>query len=186
MYRSSQPNLSDFDDFEVDSYLISTGRFILFCDTLFHPEDMARIVHDLGQERVGRPFLVMNSHADWDHAWGNSYFTGEQTAPIIGHTHCRTRMTEEREKTMLASFQQRYPAQFSSVILMPPTATFQGTFTLYSGNLTVELFDAPGHSLDHIAAWIPELCLLLAFDAVEIPIPLNKKTLQACRACSLL
>nr|BBH87519.1 hypothetical protein KTC_22700 [Thermosporothrix sp. COM3] len=75
---------------------------------------------------------------------------------------------------MLTSFQQRYPAQFSSVILTPPTATFQGTFTLYGGDLTVELFDAPGHRLDHIAAWIPELRLLLAFDAVEIPIPLIK------------
>ena len=30
---------------------------------------------------------------------------------------------------------------------------------------------APGHHRDHIAAWIPELRLLLAFDAVEKPLP---------------
>jgi glyoxylase-like metal-dependent hydrolase (beta-lactamase superfamily II) len=37
--------------------------------------------------------------------------------------------------------------------------------------MTIELFPAPGHHRDHIAAWLPELRLLLAFDAVENPLP---------------
>src|SRR5262249_47937656 len=38
-------------------------------------------------------------------------------------------------------------------------------------DLTIQLFSAPGHCSDHCALWLPELGLLLAFDAVEQPIP---------------
>jgi glyoxylase-like metal-dependent hydrolase (beta-lactamase superfamily II) len=60
---------------------------------------------------------------------------------------------------------------FQSVELVPPTITFSQSMTIYGGDLTIELLAAPGHQPDQIAAWIPELRLLLAFDAVEYPLP---------------
>ena len=42
----------------------------------------------------------------------------------------------------------------------------------FSGDLSIELIPAPGHHLDHIAAWISQLRLLLAFDAAEMPFPI--------------
>ncbi|GHO87496.1 MBL fold metallo-hydrolase [Dictyobacter formicarum] len=162
----------EFDGMEVDCYLLVTDRFRLLCDTLIRPEDMSTVFEDISADPVKRPLLVMNSHADWDHAWGNSYFTGERTMPIIAHEHCRTRLQSEKEQTFLANFQSSYPNHFHSVALTPPTITFHDRLSLYGGDLTVELFSAPGHCQDHIAAWIPELRLLLAFDAVETPVPL--------------
>ena len=112
-----------------------------------------------------------DSHADWDHSWGNAYFTAQHAAPILAHAHCRTRLESAEAKTELADYQHRYPV-FQNVVLVPPTLTFSSTMTIHGGDLTIALFSAPGHSTDHIAAWIPELRLLLAFDAVEKPIPI--------------
>lgn len=168
-----------FDGMEVDCYLLVTERFLLFCDTLIRPEDMATLTGMLPGELLRRPALIMNSHADWDHAWGNSYFTGEHAAPIIGHEHCRERMESDEDRTFLASYQKSYPNHFHTVVLTPPTITFHDKLSLYGGDLALELFSAPGHCEDHIAAWLPELQLLLAFDAVETPIPLLKNAASA-------
>lgn len=173
-HNCSLPGPEVFDGMEVDSYQLVTERFVLLFDTMICPEDMATVMVSLQDDLAKRPLIVINSHADWDHAWGNAYFTGACTVPIIGHVDCHTRMQSEKDRTLLTSFQNKYPKHFHAVELVPPTVTFQDTLTLYGGDLTVELFSAPGHCRDHIAAWIPELSLLLAFDAVETPLPLIK------------
>ncbi len=61
---------------------------------------------------------------------------------------------------------------FQNVALISPTITFSDKLTIHGGDLTIELFPAPGHHSDHIAAWLPEIHLLLAFDAAEKPLPL--------------
>ncbi len=57
-------------------------------------------------------------------------------------------------------------------MLTAPTLTFSDRLRLEGGDLTLELFPTPGHTPDHIAAWIPELKVCLAVDAVERPIPM--------------
>lgn len=161
----------EFDGMEVDAYAVITNRYIVVLDTLLCPEDMAVMMQALQGELAGRQLLVVNSHADWDHSWGNAYFTGEYTAPIIAHDYCRTRILSGEARAGLDDYQSRYPL-FSSVKLVPPTLTFNDRLTIFGGDLTIELFPAPGHQPDHIAAWIPELHLLLAFDAVEKPLPI--------------
>lgn len=156
---------------DVDAYVITTERYTIICDTLLCPEDMAQVMQEIRGELAGRQLLVINSHADWDHAWGNGYFTGTHAAPIIAHHHCRERLQADEAKTGLANFQRRDPT-FGNTTLTPPTITFTDTLTIYGGDLTLELIPAPGHHLDHIAVWLPELRQLLAFDAVENLIPI--------------
>lgn len=156
---------------EVDAYAITTERYIILCDTLLCPEDMAQVVQEIQDELAGRQLLVIDSHADWDHAWGNGYFTGTHAVPIIAHQHCRERLQSDEARTGLADFQRR-DSTFSNTTLTPPTITFADTLTIYGGDLTLELIPAPGHHQDHIAIWLPELRLLLAFDAVENLIPI--------------
>jgi glyoxylase-like metal-dependent hydrolase (beta-lactamase superfamily II) len=134
------------------------------------PEDAGAMMQMVQDQLVGRQVLVVNSHADWDHTWGNAYFTGEHAAPVIAHEYGRVRMQSEEALAELEDYQHRYPV-FRNVKLIPATLTFNQKLTIHDGNLTIELFPAPGHHLDHIAAWIPQLSLLLAFDAVENPLP---------------
>lgn len=160
----------EFEAMEVDAYVVVTERYLVLFDTMLCPEDMAVVMQHVQHDLAGRQLLVVNSHADWDHAWGNCYFSGEYAALIIAHDYCLVRMQSDEAHTELVDYQQRYPV-FRNVVLAPPTITFSDHFTIHGGDLTIELLPAPGHHPDHIAAWIPELQILLAFDAVEKPLP---------------
>lgn len=161
----------EYEGMEVDAYVVITDRYLVVLDTLLCPQDMVALMQMVQAEQAGRQLLVVNSHADWDHAWGNNYFTGDHTAPIIAHEHGITRLRSDEARTELADFQNRY-AIFQHVILTPATLTFTQHFTIHGSDLTLHLLAAPGHHSDHIAAWLPELQLLLAFDAVESPLPI--------------
>jgi glyoxylase-like metal-dependent hydrolase (beta-lactamase superfamily II) len=167
VFRRNFNTVGEFEGMEVDAYVVITDNYLVILDTLLCPEDAQAMMQMVQGELAGRQVLVVNSHADWDHAWGNAYFTG---APIIAHEYGRIRMQSEEATTELADYQHRYPL-FHNVQLIPPTITFDQKLTIHGGNLTIELLPAPGHHLDHIAAWLPELSLLLAFDAVEKPLP---------------
>src|SRR5579884_3358891 len=158
------------DWLKVDAYVVITDRYVVICDTMLCPEDMQLLMQEIQSTLTGRALLIVNSHADWDHVWGNSYFSGKGNPSIIAHSLCRTRMLSAEAGTTLADFQKRYTS-FQNVELTPPTLTFDQTLTIYGGDLTLTLFPAPGHQPDQIAVWLPELRLLLAFDAVEYPLP---------------
>jgi len=170
VFRRTFDAIQEFEGMEVDAYIMTTDNYVVVFDTLLCPEDAAAVMQMVEDQLVGRQVLVVNSHADWDHAWGNAYFTGEHAAPILAHEQGLVRMQSEEARVELADYQQRYPI-FSSVKLISPTITFNQGLTIHDGNLTIELLPAPGHHLDHIAAWIPQMSTLLAFDAVEKPLP---------------
>jgi glyoxylase-like metal-dependent hydrolase (beta-lactamase superfamily II) len=161
----------EYEGLEVDAYVIITERYVVVLDTMLCPADVAEMMSFVTGELAGRTVMCVDSHADWDHAWGNAYFTGEQSAPIIAHDYCRTRLLSQEAADELAEFQQSN-ALFRDVRLVPPTITFTESMVIHGGDLTIELKSAPGHHPDQIVAWIPALRLLLAFDAVEKPLPL--------------
>lgn len=170
VFRRSLDIAGEFEGLEVDAYVVLTDRYVVMLDTMLCPEDAAAMMEQISGVAAGKTLLCVNSHADWDHAWGNAYFQGSHGASIIAHEQCRTRLLSAGAAEELRSFRQLSPI-FRDVELFAPTLTFSERFTIFGGDLTIELLSAPGHHLDEIAAWIPELSLLLAFDAVEPPFP---------------
>jgi glyoxylase-like metal-dependent hydrolase (beta-lactamase superfamily II) len=159
---------------DVDTFGLITQRFLVVVDTMGTPELATEIMQSLQRVRQGRHMVVINTHADWDHCWGNSVFAdieGRYAAPIIGHARTRTRMQSQAARDTLAQ-KQAEEARFATVKLAPPTVTFSETLCLDGGDLTLELIPTPGHTEDHIAVWIPKIRLLLAGDAAEFPFPL--------------
>jgi glyoxylase-like metal-dependent hydrolase (beta-lactamase superfamily II) len=145
---------------------------------MVNPESMAAAVDMLMREPcvISRqlPVLVINTHADWDHVWGNGLFVGPLTrfpAPIIGHRLAAERMTDPEATDFLASFKAENPGRFDSVQLWPPTIRFEGRLSIEGGDLTLDLIPTPGHTPDHVSIWIPEIRLMLAADAAEMPFP---------------
>ncbi|MBO0781284.1 MAG: MBL fold metallo-hydrolase [Ktedonobacteraceae bacterium] len=169
LFRCRLSDRPDQPGMLVDAYALITERYVVICDTMICPEDMEALLGEIRAELAGRQLLVINSHADWDHCWGNSYFKGQFAAPIIAHERCRMRLLAEEAQEKLRENRQQFP-YFHSVALVPPTITFTKRLVIHGGDLTIELFPAPGHQPDHIAAWIPELRLLMAFDAAERPL----------------
>lgn len=168
VFRRTLNGLEEFEGMEVDAYLVLGERYAVMLDTLLCPADMAYIMDLYAPEIAKRQLLCVNSHADWDHTWGNGYFSAN--VPILAHEHCLKRMNSDKARQGLADYQARYPV-FSEVKLAPPTLTFSERLTILDGSLTIELLHAPGHCRDQIVAWLPEISLLLAFDAVEKPLP---------------
>ncbi|GCE16377.1 MBL fold metallo-hydrolase [Dictyobacter kobayashii] len=108
----------EFDELQVDAYIIRTERLLAVCDTLLCPEDAAFMLHDIQAQYAGQPVLVINSHADWDHTWGNSFFVENKAALIIAQSLCAQRMSNPTQQAFLQQYQQRFPI-FKNVRLIP-------------------------------------------------------------------
>jgi glyoxylase-like metal-dependent hydrolase (beta-lactamase superfamily II) len=153
---------------EVDCVFVRTERFNVLFDTLATPALCRRALELLADVRGGRPLLVVNSHMDWDHFWGNRAIDG---VPIIAHDKAMERL---RGPSALQTLREKRALEprFQEVEILLPTLSFSGErMVLHGGDLTLELLHTPGHTPDHVAVWIPELRVCLAVDAVENPIP---------------
>ncbi|KQR34176.1 MBL fold metallo-hydrolase [Rhizobium sp. Leaf155] len=153
---------------EVDAVFVSTERFNVLVDTLGTPS-LCRHALDLLADRMrDRPLIIVNSHMNWDHFWGNRAVSG---APIIAHQSAMERLRDPSALQTLAQKRKAEP-RFDEVELVSPTLTFSGeSMTLHGEDLTLHLLHTPGHTPDHLAVWIPEIETCLAVDAVEHPIP---------------
>jgi glyoxylase-like metal-dependent hydrolase (beta-lactamase superfamily II) len=158
----------------VNTFIVVTERYLVFVDTLFSGATAGALLAIAEPWRAGRQPLAVNSHADWDHAWGNHMFVGPEApaqAPIIATRRCAERLRSPEAAARLVAMRAEQPGRFDDVRLTPPTILFDERLALDGGDLTLELFATPGHQPDHISIFIPELGALLAGDAAELPFP---------------
>ena len=158
----------------VNVFVVITQRYVVLVDTLLNATTAQALVDFAQPHLTGRQLLVINTHADWDHAWGNQLFAGLNAscpAPIIAHAACAARFDLPETHLLLQQFQREQPAIFGDVILTKPTLTYTGKLTIDGGDLTLHLFHTPGHTADHVAIYIPEISTLFAGDAAELPFP---------------
>ncbi len=158
----------------VDTFIVVSERYIVLIDTLINRRTAEMLLEIAREHLSGRQLLVVNTHADWDHAWGNHVFAGPSAvllAPIIASRGCARRLRSEEAQHKLAQLRASTPGRFDDVTLTPPTVLFEQQLAIDCGDLTLELFATPGHKLDHIAVFIPEIRTLLPGDAAELPFP---------------
>jgi glyoxylase-like metal-dependent hydrolase (beta-lactamase superfamily II) len=158
---------------EVDIYAVIADHYVVFVDTAATPDDAAMIVEAMRPHLATRRPLVVNTHADYDHAWGNAAFASPEgicPAPIIGHRRTGERLRSPAARAYLEERQRAEP-RFASVRLVPPDICFDGRLMIDGGDLELHLLHTPGHVEDHVAVWIPAIRTLLAGDAAEHPFP---------------
>jgi glyoxylase-like metal-dependent hydrolase (beta-lactamase superfamily II) len=172
----------------VDAHIVVTERYVVLIDTLINPRTAAAML-DIARERLtgSRQLLVVNTHADWDHCWGNQLFAGADAvypAPIIATRRCAEQFRSPEAAPLLQQMQEREPGRFDEVRHAPPTILFEERLAIDGGDLTLELFATPGHSPDHASVYLPEIGMLLAGDAAEAPFPFARSadTLPELRA----
>ncbi len=161
----------------VNVFIILTQRYVVLVDTLINPVTATTLLEIARPYLPGRQLLAVNTHADWDHAWGNQVFAGSQAlypAPVIGTRLCAERIRSPEAAQTLASMREREPERFGDVQLVPPTIVFEERLTIDGGDLTLHLFATPGHQPDHISLYIPEIQTLLAGDSAEVPFPFSR------------
>jgi glyoxylase-like metal-dependent hydrolase (beta-lactamase superfamily II) len=157
---------------EVETFVLTTQRYLIMVDSGTTPAVSAAIMEMVKSDLAGRRLLVVNTHADYDHAWGNATFAddGPYPAPILATGLARERILGQESRDRLARMRQQ-DETLSDVRLVAPTLIFDGDFQIDGGDLTVQLLATPGHTADHVSIWIPELRLVLAGDAAEFPFP---------------
>ena len=172
----------------VDAHIVVSERYVVLIDTLINPRTAAAML-DIARERLtgNRQLLVVNTHADWDHCWGNQLFAGPDAvhpAPIIATRRCAEQFRSPEAAPLLQQMREREPGRFDEVRHVPPTILFEERLAIDGGDLTLELFATPGHSPDHAAVYLPEIGTLLAGDAAEAPFPFARSadTLPELRA----
>lgn len=172
----------------VQTFIVVTRRYVVLIDTVINPATARRMVeYARPYLAAGRTLLVINTHADYDHAWGNQLFAGTDAffpAPIIGSQRCADRLRAGEEAALLQEMQHAEPEIFGDVRLTPPTVGFDGELRIDGGDLTLHLIPTPGHTKDHLSVYIPEIATLLAGDAAELPYPVARTAdgLAAMRA----
>ena len=162
----------------VDTFIITTQPYVVIVDTMINAATGQKLL-DVAWEKLvnGRQLLVINTHADYDHCWGNMVFGGEtavQFAPIIGSKLSVPLFHRPEAQETLKQFQEREPDIFNEVVFVPPTIRIDERLLIDGGDLTLELFPTPGHTVDHYALYIPEINTLLAADAAELPYPMAR------------
>ncbi len=159
----------------VDHHCILTQRYVILIDTALNSATAELLLANIRPYLTDeRQLLVINTHADWDHAWGNQVFAGQaarQPAPIIASRLCAERLRSPETAEQLTSFRRSDPQWFGSVVLTAPTILFDRQLQIDGGDLQVELFATPGHTADHISVYLPEIRTLFVGDAAEVPFP---------------
>jgi len=162
----------------VDTFIVVSGRFVVLVDTVINPQTAAQMLDYARQYLANdRQLLVINTHADYDHCWGNQLFAGDTAvhpAPIIGSHLSPPKFQQKEALAYLAKMQELEPDVFSEVRFTPPTMLIQDKFVIDGGDLTLELLPTPGHTDDHYSVFIPEIATLLAADAAELPYPMAR------------
>ncbi len=156
--------LFSFDDpYLTNVYVILGNDYVFVLDTFLGNDSMNLVLSKIAEEGyAGKPIVVFNSHADYDHYWGNGAF---KNAMIIGHEHCKERVLAEGE----ASLVKYADHQRGEIELIPPNRTFQETLRFEKDG--VEFLHTPGHTLDSASCYDMVDKVLFVGDNVESPFP---------------
>ena len=149
----------------VRAFVVRAERHTVIIDTLLGPRS-GKFLRDVAN---ATNLLVINSHADWDHYWGNQVF-GD--VPILGSSDSIERVVKTSGPEELERKRSEDPESYRNVRPTPPSITFPGEARIDGLDLTFQLIPTPGHRHDHLSVWIPEIRTLFPGDCVEDPLPL--------------
>jgi cyclase len=181
--------------------IVTDGEASLLIDTLF---DLRLTREMLDTMRKSIPAashidMVVNTHANGDHCWGNELVTGAQ---IIASARTANEMTTAISPAVVAMLLKRAHElgqlgeflshafgsfDFDNITLTPPTKTFDDELMLKVGDKEVHLIEVgPAHTLGDTLVYIPADRVVFTADILFIgghPIIWAGPTSNWLRAC---
>ncbi len=151
------------EPFLTNVYVILGENRTYICDTFCGPDPMSDLMSWLHEnENPAEELFVFNSHADYDHIWGNSFFK----STILGHKLCRERVIEKGEEAL-----EKYGSHAQGKIeLIPPNLVFEDSIMWVDEG--VRFFHTPGHTADSASCYDERDQILFVGDNIEHPLPL--------------
>ena len=143
-------------------YAIDAPGHMFVVDTFLGPEPMREVRARLEEVGAGKPIVVFNTHADYDHIWGNMVFEG---ATIVAHDSALKRIKMQGEEGL----RQFRAHMMGDVRLRPPNLVFRKRIAFVEDG--VEFFHTPGHTGDSASCYDSVDRVLLPADNLEAPYP---------------
>jgi glyoxylase-like metal-dependent hydrolase (beta-lactamase superfamily II) len=151
------------EPYHTNVYVIDGPRHVFVVDTFLGPNPMEDVKARLVREGVeGKPFVVFNTHADYDHFWGNQSFEGSL---IVAQESTLRRIRIQGEEGLRENRGQ----MMGEVRLIPPNLLFRKKITFVEDR--VEFFYTPGHTGDSSSCYDTVDRTLLPGDNLEVPYP---------------
>jgi glyoxylase-like metal-dependent hydrolase (beta-lactamase superfamily II) len=145
---------------------------LLVCDTRSSHRQADEIRADLKQLGAQPVRWVVNTHAHFDHSFGNARFGPDSDlgAPIYGHELVPAHL-DAYERPMLAEViaSGEEPAgEWADIVITPPTVLVRGAMTLDLGGTTADLvYLGRGHTDNDLLVHLPGSGVWLTGDLVE-------------------
>jgi len=151
------------EPYHTNVYAIVGSRHVFVVDTFLGPEPMEEVKTRLVNEGIAKkPIVVFNTHADYDHFWGNQSFEGSL---IVSHDSALRRIRTQGEEG-LKEYREH---MIGRVKLTPPSLVFRKKLTFVEDG--VEFFYTPGHTGDSASCFDSVDGVLLPGDNLETPYP---------------
>jgi glyoxylase-like metal-dependent hydrolase (beta-lactamase superfamily II) len=155
-----------YDPLDISVCVVRAAGGLLVVDTRSSPQQADEVRADLAE--LGGPVTaVVNTHAHFDHTFGNQSFPG---IPIYGHELVPAHL-ERYEGPMLAEWvaQGEEPVEeWAAVRITPPTTLVGDRFRLGVGDRVVELLHlGRGHTDNDIVIHVADAGAWLVGDLVE-------------------
>lgn len=159
-----------YDPMDVSVVVVVGPTGLTVVDTRNTPAEADELIRDVA-DRFGLPIVaVVNTHAHYDHTFGNQSFAA-LPVPIYGH-HLIPRHFAAYEGPRLAA-QQADPSRepdkrWADVVLTPPGELVTAPTAVAAGGRTIELIPLePGHTDTDLAVLVPDCRVWLLGDVIE-------------------
>jgi glyoxylase-like metal-dependent hydrolase (beta-lactamase superfamily II) len=133
---------------------------LLVVDTRATPSQAGELLDDLGSLDPRPPAWVVNTHAHFDHSFGNSRFA-EAGVEIWGHRSVPTALAAGRHEAP-------DDAEHREVSIAPPDHLVSSRACVDLGDRTVELHHlGRAHTDGDLVVWVPDAGVLFTGDLIE-------------------
>lgn len=149
-------------DMPTNVSVIVSERTYYIIDSYLGPDIMRGIDKYLIDNYGEKEYILINTHSDWDHIWGNCYFNN---SPIIGHILCH----EDIVTSGIEYLNSNSEYIRGNVSIRPPNIVFDSKIFYIEDS--IEIVYTPGHSKDSISVIDRKDGVLYGGDNIERPIP---------------
>ncbi|MET0726317.1 MAG: MBL fold metallo-hydrolase [Leifsonia sp.] len=158
-----------YEPLDISICLVRGNDGLLLVDTRCNPREGAEILADAAELGIGEIRWVVNTHAHYDHTFGNQAFAA--TAVVHGHRGIPAHFRDFEEPRLAAwtadpAAQPQY--DWTGVEPTPPTVFVDDELVIDIGGRTVELVAlAPGHTDTDLAVHVPDASVWIVGDVIE-------------------
>jgi glyoxylase-like metal-dependent hydrolase (beta-lactamase superfamily II) len=162
-----------YEPLDVSVVVIDGKDGLLLVDTRCDPDEADELIAEVTIRFPSPIRWVVNTHAHFDHSFGNQRFgpASELDLPIYGHRNIRRHYADyeaPRLMSYLADPSGEPDRSWRDVVLTPPTHEVSERTSIDIGGRVVELIPlAPGHTDTDIALLVPDARLWILGDIIE-------------------